>query len=231
MRDLSKYHSTDLGINSEKLFEEISKHSNTILVDLGVRGGVSSELMLLDSAQNNNKVFGVDINWGNWERLNPWVDSHENYTKLTGDSVTIGKQWDKTIGGLFVDTCHVKEQVLCELYFWYKHVKEGGFIALHDSNWPEGKHDEFGGVTWPRVEEGIKDFFNVTEINYEDDYIKMTTYPDSWGMTIVQIKKKKDYVGEYDRWSEVFSRRNQLINLFWNKDNISDITIELVVNI
>lgn len=82
MRDLGKYFRSDLGINSEKLLDEVSKHSNTIFVDLGVRSGISSEIMLLDSVQNNNKVFGVDVDWSH---LDPWVNSHENYTKLLGD--------------------------------------------------------------------------------------------------------------------------------------------------
>jgi hypothetical protein len=228
MRDLGKYFRSDLGINSEKLLDEVSKHSNKIFVDLGVRSGISSEIMLLDSVQNNNKVFGVDVDWSH---LDHWVNSHENYTKLLGDSVTIGKNWDKSISGLFVDTFHIKEQVLCELYFWYKHVEEGGFIAFHDSNWPAGKQDVYGGISWGRVEEGIKDFFNISELDYEDDYIKMTNYPESWGMTIVQLKKKKDYVGEYDKWNDIFSRRNQLISLFWNENNKSGIDIDLVINV
>lgn len=228
MRDLSKYLKSDLGINSEKLYYEVSKHTNTIFVDLGVRTGVSSEIMLLDSVKNNNKVIGVDVDWSN---LDPFVNSHVNYTKILGDSVTIGKQWDKTIGGLFVDTFHIKEQVLCELYFWFKHVKVGGFIAFHDSNWPLGKKDVYGDISWDRVEDGIKYFFNVSELNYEDENIKMVTYPESWGMTIVQIKRKQNYISEYQNWGEVFNKRNQLINLFWNENNKSNINIDLVINV
>ena len=201
----------DLGINKNVLYDITSKYTESIFVDLGVREGLSSKIMLSDSVKNNNKVFGVDVNWN---MLNSEVASHPNYTTILGDSSTVGKYWNEKISGLFVDTFHIKEQVLSELYFWYSHIKEGGFIAFHDTNWPQGKHDEYGGITWGRVEEGVKSFFNVDSLNYEDEHIKMTNYPESWGLTIVEIKKKKDYISEFPNWKEVIDRRNCLINIF-----------------
>jgi len=219
---------TDLGVNITPLYNIISSYNDTIFVDLGVRSGVSSEIMLVDSIKNNNKVFGVDVDYS---MLNNRVSSHPNYTAILGDSSTIGKYWDKKISGLFVDTFHIKEQVLSELYFWYKHIEEGGFIAFHDTNWPLDKNDIYGGITWPRVEEGVKDFFGVSELNYEDDFIKMSNYPESWGMTIVHIKKKKDYISEYKDWEEILNRRNHLISLFWTEKNKGNVKIDLTLNV
>lgn len=226
--NLERFYTTDIGINANPLYEVISKYNNTIFVDLGVRSGVSSEIMLIDSEKNNNKVYGVDVNWS---MLNPSVGSHQNYRTILGDSSTIGKYWDKKISGLFVDTFHIKEQVLSELYFWFPHVEEGGFIAFHDTNWPEGKHDVYSDITWGRVEEGVKSFFNVESLNYEDDYIKMVNYPESWGITIVEIKKKKDYISEFTNWEEVMNKRNHLISIFWNEKNKSNINIDLILNV
>lgn len=225
---LNKFYSTDIGINADPLYSVVSKYKDTTFVDLGVRSGVSSEIMLIGSHTNNNKVFGVDVDWS---LLNSEVLSHPNYTTILGDSSTVGKYWNEKISGLFVDTFHIKEQVLSELYFWYSHIKEGGFIAFHDTNWPQGKHDEYGGITWGRVEEGVKSFFNVDSLNYEDEHIKMTNYPESWGLTIVEIKKKKDYISEFPNWKEVIDRRNCLINIFWNEENKGDVKIDLELNV
>lgn len=225
---LSKFYSTDIGINADPLYSVVSKYKDTIFVDLGIRSGVSSEIMLIDSHINNNKVFGVDVDWS---MLNQSVGSHPNYTTILGDSSTVGKYWDVKISGLFVDTFHIKEQVLSELYFWYPHVEEGGFIAFHDTNWPEGKHDVYDGITWDRVEEGVKSFFNVDSLNYEDEFIKMSNYPESWGMTIVEIKKKKDYISEFPNWKEVIDRRNHLIGIFWNEENKGNVKIDLGLNV
>jgi cephalosporin hydroxylase len=218
----------DLGVNKNVLYEITSKYTDSIFVDLGVREGASSKIMLSDSIKNNNKVFGVDVDWS---VLNSEVNSHPNYTTILGDSSTVGKYWDKEISGIFVDTFHIKEQVLSELYFWYPHIKEGGFIAFHDTNWPQGQHDRYGDITWDRVEEGVKSFFNVDSLDYEDEFIKMTNYPESWGMTIVEIKKKKNYISEFPNWKEIIDRRNHLISLFWNENNKSNVKIELVLNV
>lgn len=225
MFDLKKYINTDLGQNAQHLYDITKKYTDTIFVDLGVRYGISSEIMLIDSDKNNNSVVGIDVDFS---LLSNDIESHNNYATILGDSSTIGKYWDNgEISGLFVDTFHIKEQVLCELYHWYPHVKEGGFIVFHDSNWPEGKHDVYDNITWDRVEVGIKDFFGVDAMNYEDDFIKMITYPESWGMTIVELKKKKDFISEYKKWENVFESRNKLIGIFWSEENKNDVLIDL----
>lgn len=218
---------TDLGPNVYHLYKQIQKHKNANFVDLGVRRGSSSSVFLINSHENNNKVYGVDVD----ENAGLQLINNSNYTLLLGDSVTIGKRWDTPLNGLFIDTFHIKEQVLCELYYWYEHVMEGGFIAFHDTNWPSGKNDKYGGIVWPRVEEAVMGFFGVDELNYEDEFIKMSNYPNSWGMTIVEIKKKKDYKNEFTDWSEIMDRRNHLISLFYNEGNINGIEIDLKINV
>jgi cephalosporin hydroxylase len=226
--DLSKFYNTDLGINSNMLHQTSSKYKNSIFVDLGVREGNSSEIMLINSDINNNKVYGVDVDWS---LLKQELKVHSNYTPILGDSSTVGKYWDKKINGLFVDTFHIKEQVLTELYFWYPHIEEGGFIAFHDTNWPDGKYDIYNNIVWERPEEGVKSFFNIDSLNYEDEYLKINHYPESWGMTIVEIKKKKDYISEYKNWQEVLNLRNKLIGIFWNESNKSNVKIDLILNV
>jgi hypothetical protein len=226
--NLEEYYNTDIGINSNYLYEITKKYKDTIFVDLGVRAGTSSKIMLLDSSENNNKIYGVDVDWS---MLCNSVESHPNYTKILGDSSTIGKYWNKKISGLFIDTFHIKEQVLTELYFWYPHIIEGGFIAFHDTNWPNDKNDTYGDIVWDRVEDAIKYFFNVNNLNYEDNFIKMSNYPESWGMTIVEIKNKKNYILDINNWKEIIDKRNHLISLFWNLENKDNIKIDLILNV
>lgn len=223
---LKRLAATDLGSNVYQLFEKTSNIKNGTLIDLGVRRGTSSQIMLLDSEMNNNKVFGVDVDFSS---LPTSIKNHKNYNVLLGDSVTIGKYWTLPIHGLFVDTFHIKEQVMMELFYWYPHLVEGGFIAFHDSHWPDGKHDRHGGIKWDRVETGIKEFFNISDLVYEDEFIKSEHYPESWGMTIVTIKKKYHYIDQYKHWDSIISTRNHLISLFWNETNIKNIKIDLAI--
>lgn len=225
MNNLESLKHSDLGPNVYHLHNCISQFSNTTFIDLGVREGISSAIMLMGSEEKNNKVFGVDVDPN---PVNSFVRNHPQYQFVLGDSVTIGKQWTGgDVSVVFIDTFHIKEQVMMELYHWYPHIIENGYFVFHDSNWPEGKCDIFGGIGWPRVEEGIKTFFNVNEMNYEDDSIEVKTYPESWGMTFVKVKKKKDYISIFKDWEHIFERRNHLISLFWNEENKNNVNIDL----
>ena len=50
-------------------------------------------------------------------------------------------------------------------------------------------------------------------------------------MTIVHLKKKKDYISEYKDWVEIINRRNHLISLFWTEENKDNIKIDLILNV
>ena len=54
--------------------------------------------------------------------------------------------------------------------------------------------------------------------------------PQSFGMTFVRLKKKIDYPSMTNNWSHILSRRDHLINLFWNKENIKGLQLDLVLN-
>lgn len=199
MSTAKDYH--DLGLNGERFYNKLKKYKNCKMVDLGVRTGVSSAIMLEDSIVNNNKVFGVDITK---DKVNQNVLNHINYTFILDDSVKAGKQWDSgKIDVLFVDTLHIKEQVLNELYVWMRHLNEHGLVVFHDTNWPDNKRDFYNGKYWDRPEHAIKEYFNLTELNYKDEYLIVENYPESWGMTFVNIINKSPYFGKNVDWVEV----------------------------
>ena len=226
LEQVVRNHSCDLGENWKKLHSFVKDYSHGTFVDLGVHRGSSSATLLYEAHKNKNHVFGVDIDHS---LLLPIVRNNPNYTSLVGDSVTIGKYFSDKVTGLFVDTFHIKEQVLCELYYWYPKLIEGGFIGFHDTNWPAGKNDNYGSIVWETPDKAILEFFNIPSLNYEDEYIKVENYPESWGMTLVKLKKKKDYISEYKNWSAIFQRRNLLISLFWTKQNKGEMLIDLML--
>jgi hypothetical protein len=39
--------------------------------------------------------------------------------------------------------------------------------------------------------------------------------------------KSKEFSDKVSDWNQVFNTRNDLISVFWNKDNVGDRTIEL----
>lgn len=222
------YGSNDLGKNIIEFENVVSSFSNSIFIDLGVRTGVSSLMMLNYANEKNNEVYGVDVDFSLTDRH---VLVNTRHKRLFGDSSSIGKIWNKgEISVLFVDTIHAYEQVMCELRYWYCHVKEGGWIIFHDTEWPVGKHEFIGGKNWERADMGLKNFFGIDSLNYEDDHILVKHFPDSWGMTFVQVKKKKDYVSEFKDWDFVFEQRNLLTSIFWNGGNLGGRKIDLILS-
>jgi predicted O-methyltransferase YrrM len=217
---------TNLGENARELYKIVQLFTNAMFVDLGVKTGNSSEILLMNAYENNNHVYGIDVDFS---MLSPYISCNQNYIPLYGDSVTIGEKWIRPIDLIFIDTLHVKEQTLMELLFWYPNVKEGGYIILHDTNWESTKHDNYGDIVWDTVDLAILKFFQIQNLNYNDEFIEVIHYPKYNGMTFIKIKKKKDYaknISEED-WQNIIEKRNYLIRSIWNENNIGDLLIDL----
>jgi len=223
---------SNLGTNLYQLARVVDKcGENNVFVDLGVDYGVSSLTMTYDSVERNNTVYGVDTQF---RRLGFDLGEYPTYKMIQGDSSSVGKAWDTeeygTVKLLFVDSIHVAAQVASELYNWWDHMEEDGYIVFHDTNWPAGMHDltwvpevKEKGIQWDRPEVAVGRFFGITELfekhgnegfTYEDDYISVLHRPESWGLTTVHIKKKKNYKENIDDWSDIFEDRNRVLSYF-----------------
>ena len=222
---------SDLGQNAVRLNELISTKKDSVFVDIGVRSGMSSGIMGINSKENGNKVYGVDVSWDN---LDHGMIDGADYYQLTGDSSTIGKYAEledlNGISVLFIDSLHVKQQVLCELFYWVPRMKKGATVVFHDSHWAVGQNAVINGRSWERVDEAICEFFGLDTLeDHEDDNIKVECYPESYGMTFVTLKKFTKSIKRPTSvdWKSTFSDRNVLISQYWNEENVGDRTIEL----
>jgi len=231
----------ELGINVVRFMEIVeSMGNNNIFVDIGVETGKSSKILLNKAIQKNNKVFGIDPIQG----MEEWILKNPKYTYIKGDSVETGKNWlqDK-VSIVFVDSVHIKPQVMCELKYWWNLVKEGGWIIFHDTNWSwvdesgnrqyyihkanhncAGKKagnramgcDTYAGVNWPTPDYAVKEFFNINSLNFENDIIKSTNGPESLGMTFIQKKKNYDYSKNIPdfAWEQYEKDRQEVLKCF-----------------
>jgi hypothetical protein len=219
--------SGDLGTNAFVLEQYVKEKENSIFVDIGVRFGCSSAIMSIDSVRKNNKIYGIDVEYGTF---NDSCVSGENYTKLLGDSSTIGKNTQikdlKKVDVLFIDSLHVREQVLCELYYWVPRLNENALIVFHDSHWPDGKKDSFGGKTWESVDKAIIEYFGLESLDdYSDEQIEVNCYPPSWGMTFIKIFNPKKFENKVKDWNKVFEDRNYIISSV--SDEINSDVVEI----
>lgn len=215
--DLTQHEQTDLGENARHLYNLSQLFSDATYVDLGVREGWSSSILCENSVERNNTVIGVDVDFA---PLKFNLVQGRNYKTILGDSVTVGRNWASSntrslVDILFVDTVHVSPQVLCELYYWTPHIKEGGYVVFHGTNWPDWLCENIGGVQWGTPVEGVKRFFGLSSSevqDYEDSFIKVVTHPESYGMTFVNIKKQRDFRSNVTDWARVFADRDSIIS-------------------
>lgn len=231
---------TEFGqVSTKKLIEIISEIKNGILIDIGVYYGCSSKIMISNSSNNNNKIFGIDP-------IPFYRTNNSNYTYIQDDSVLVGSNWDKgKVDLVFFDSVHAKEQVLCELYYWWELIKEGGYAIFHDTSWdgyihPEGHscagkktgntglgYDSYGGIEWETPDKAVEDFFKIkinTEnrnINndcflliYEDNNIKVEANYARLGMTVITKKNNFDYKQNVKNWDNIFQKREKLLSFF-----------------
>lgn len=224
----------DLGENAWILADLVKSYKNSRFMDLGVRFGVSSSVLSIGSEDNNNKVYGCDITFSNFN--SNFVSS--NYVRCLADSVTLGKNWNEDpFDIIFVDTQHTREFVLSELYFWINHLKKDGYFIFHDTHLVNRGDYVFGEdpnkICWETPDKAVVDFFKIpqeycngeehcaiTIDNYEDDDIILNHCKESCGMTFVKIKNLNaisKFKSNID-WEDVFKKRNYLNDLALNKN-------------
>lgn len=173
--------SDDLGPNKAHLYAVASEaKEGDVLVDLGVRFGVSSGVMMDATEDAGARVVGVDVG------ASPFGINYR-YTFLQCDSISASQLIPPPIFLCFIDTIHVKEQVLAELHHYWPKIRVGGYAVFHDTEWG-GRKDHYMGKDWEPPVEAVKAFFGLGDLktagrttNFEYRHC-----PESWGMTFVQ---------------------------------------------
>ena len=172
---------------------------------------------------------------------------NKSYERYQSDSVTLGKNWNKDpFDIIFVDTLHTREIVLAELYFWSKHINEGGYFIFHDTHLNVGRNYEIAGKNWKTPDEAVIDFFNIPSklckgtahqaisvSEYENDDIELKHYTEDYGMTFVKIKTL-DAIERFKSgvdWDYVFEQRNWLMKYDGDTTDYLCDEVELVITV
>lgn len=138
--------------DSEAIFlykSAYSQQENATIVEIGSYMGKSTILMamgLRDSGNTGAKVYAVDHFVGSSEHENiSTFESFRRYVSEFGvedyiqviktESQLAAEEWDigDRIDFLWIDGGHEYEYVSMDLLLWYRHVRLGGVIAVHDA--------------------------------------------------------------------------------------------------
>ena len=167
--------------------EHVKNIDKPLILELGVREGVSTRMFLEVCDQNNGNLISVDIldcsnvsNNPRWKFIHSSDDNFELINKLLNQKIDI----------LFIDSLHEPNHVRKVFYNYYNFVKTNGLIFIDD-------------VVWlPYVEEARKDNEFVENINrltfnkileiYNANNENMTLDINFAGSGLGIIKKIKD---------------------------------------
>jgi len=139
---------SDINEHLFTLYNNVVSDGRKVVVELGVRAGLSTQALLTAIAQMPMaKLYSYDL-----DPLRP-KDTPPNTTLLEripeaqnydfwdfkfgpekGNSLLVHDQWGpESIDYLFIDTEHKPEQLYKELNLWHGKVKNTGLIVLHDT--------------------------------------------------------------------------------------------------
>jgi len=142
------------------------------IVEIGVRGGVSTNAFLLgirDRGHKNARLFSIDI--ADCSGVVQDESLKNNWTFIQNDSKTL--DWNREIDILLIDGDHSYDGVKADYEKYEPFVKDGGLILLHD-------------VLWEK--KGVPKFF-WEEIGYPSSVLSLSPS----GLGIVYKKKAPFY--------------------------------------
>lgn len=121
------------------------------IVEIGCYKGCSTVALGYGCLNSNKHIYSIDTFNGNetdftgpgrrdfydhWER-NVHTNSLRSYvTPIVAYSQKALQKWNKPIDFIFIDGSHVYEDVLADFDGFYKHLKPGGVLSMHDTGNP-----------------------------------------------------------------------------------------------
>ena len=98
------------------------------------------------------------------------LDKEPRYHFVGGDNLETGKNWNKPIDLLFIDSSHTYEGTRAELDLWAKWVGKGGIICCHDTS-----------KSWVDCRKALDDFL----LDKKDEFIRVQ-YENQNGLTVLR---------------------------------------------
>lgn len=142
---------SDIYLHLTELYDKVIETKARIVVELGVRTGISTKAFLAGVHDTGGVVYSLDLD----ERCRKLFSSRTNrWVFVPADSRSF--DWGSYCAGsgagappnidvLFIDTEHTFECTTRELEHWVPFVREGGYVLCHDTIHHPGNPPQIGG--------------------------------------------------------------------------------------
>lgn len=167
---------SDLGRHLPTLRSTVREYDAPVVIELGVRDGVSTSAFLLGAAEAGGQVWSVDITPG---KTSDWWPSLDFWHPIIGSDVdpVVLAQLPEVADVVFVDTSHHYEHTLQELRTYLPRVRPGGVVLLHDTELD--MPPDWAGDPFP-VRRAIEAFCAETDMAWKN-------HPGDSGLGVIQV--------------------------------------------
>ena len=197
----------------ETFYEDLIKVKKPIILEFGVRYGISTNLFIDICEKNQGKIYSVDLDDSSkkfssstWKFIHSRDDNFEYVTK------NIPAKFDL----IYLDSFHDAEHVKKIFYYYYPFLKEGGHFIIDDVSW----------IIYSK--NNIREHFN-SEINNQETFEEILKIFNSnmnnfdlnfnfKGSGMAKIFKKNNNKLELDK--KIYSRKYTIKNFLrkiWRK--------------
>jgi cephalosporin hydroxylase len=119
------------------LFFECNATAPKLIVELGTRGGVSTQTLIACAKAHDAAMVSVDIdNCSHIAEYSKWNFVHSDDLKFAKEFAEWcrSKELETKIDFLFIDTSHVYKHTVAEMAAWFPYLGEKCRVAFHDTN-------------------------------------------------------------------------------------------------
>ena len=167
-------------VQASKITSDIQEHLLT-LYDLALEINAKTVVELGAGQSTCAFIAAVNATEGQFYSIDVVPGSlaiEPRHHPITGDDLEVVKAWDKEIDFLFIDTLHTYEHTTRELDSWTESVRNGGIIAMHDTNGVSG--------AFPGCRAALDEFLGTHREEYSAVH-----YPNCNGLSVLRKRERR----------------------------------------
>tara|TARA_B100001179_G_C18584532_1_gene401544 strand:+ start:460 stop:1086 length:627 start_codon:yes stop_codon:yes gene_type:complete len=189
------------------LINEISQLENPLIVEFGVKNGISTNIFLDICKKKNGKLFSIDIDdCSNVSKSNNWT-----FIKTRDDNFEfLEKKLPDQFDLIYLDTIHTANHVEKIFYHYYQKLKINGLFIIDDISWIPYVKDNYRNTFYCEINNQetfnrILEIYRSNEKNFDLEF----SFLDEG---LAKIKKNNNNSLNLKR--KIMSRKHSIKNLF-----------------
>ena len=189
------------------LINEIGQLENPLILEFGVKTGISTNIFLDICEKKNGKLFSIDVDdCSNVSKSNNWT-----FIKTRDDNFEfLEKKLPDQFDLIYLDTIHTANHVEKIFYHYYQKLKINGLFIIDDISWIPYVKDNYRNTFYCEINNQetfnrILEIYRSNEKNFDLEF----SFLDEG---LAKIKKNNNNSLNLKR--KIMSRKNSIKNLF-----------------